>query len=238
MKYPVWVLAGMMSVGLWALASPGQAALVPACQVENPPPDCQTMWAVIAHVRVPKQSSVAVNLYPRCGSRFMKIDWGRTVADAFLAEADRNTLSNLALDVSEALQKKRLPQIARHIQGDAAAFIEENFSKVMPKAWSLSSHGYDLSLCAPVIAAVPADATVKEFRFRAWDENLGERECTRGRWCSIGEAGYCTGASETSIGGITLYTAIFKNWSTQWAREGRMIIFFELPAGRVPLQMI
>jgi hypothetical protein len=152
-----------------------------------------------------------------------------------LAGADRNTLENLALDVSDALQEKRLPQIARHIQGDAAAFIEESFSKVMPKAWSLSAHGYDLGLCAPIIAAVPTDATVKEIRFRAWDENLGERECTRGRWCSIEDSRYCLGASETSIGGITLYTAIFESWSTQWEREGRMIIFFELPAGRVPL---
>ena len=38
--------------------------------------------------------------------------------------------------------------------------------------------------------------------------------------------------------GITLYTAIFQNWSTDWAREGRLIIFFELPAGRVPMSRI
>jgi hypothetical protein len=31
MKYLVWVLVGMLSVGLCAVASLGQAALVPAC---------------------------------------------------------------------------------------------------------------------------------------------------------------------------------------------------------------
>jgi hypothetical protein len=40
------------------------------------------------------------------------------------------------------------------------------------------------------------------------------------------------------MGGITLYTAVFVNWSTDWAREGRLIIFFELPAGRVPMSQI
>ena len=110
MKKRSWVLAITLVIGLFALSSQGQAALVPACQVENPPANCETMWAIIAHVRVPKQPVPVVNQYPRCGSRFMKIDWGRTVADAFLAEADRETLENLALDVSDALQKKRLPQ--------------------------------------------------------------------------------------------------------------------------------
>ena len=236
MKKRSWVLAITIVICLFALSSQGRTALVPACQVESPPANCETMWAIIAHVRVPKQPVPAVNQYPRCGSRFMKIDWGRTVADAFLAEADRETLENLALDVSDALQKKRLPQIARHIQGDAAALIEENFSKVTPKAWSLSDHGYDLSLCAPVVAAIPAGATVKEFRLRAWDENFGERECTRGRWCSIGDSRYCEGVEETSVDGITLYTAIFQSWSTNWAREGRLIIFFKMPTGRVPVE--
>ena len=36
--------------------------------------------------------------------------------------------------------------------------------------------------------------------------------------------------------GITLYTVIFQNWSTDLAREGRMILFFEMPAGKVPLR--
>ena len=42
--------------------------------------------------------------------------------------------------------------------------------------------------------------------------------------------------AETSMDGITLYTAIFQNWSTDWAREGRLIIFFEMLAGKVPLE--
>ena len=47
-----------------------------------------------------------------------------------------------------------------------------------------------------------------------------------------------TATWETSMDGITLYTAIFQNWSTDRAREGRLIIFFELPAGQVPVSQI
>jgi hypothetical protein len=241
MKRLVCVLASFMMIGLCASASPRQAAVIRACQVRDPPANCENLWAVIAHVRLPKQPRLAVSPNPRCGPKFRGIDWGRTVADAFLAEVDRDQLENLAMDISDALQKKLVPQIARHVRGDASIFIEDNFSKLAPKAWSPS--GYDQSLCAPVIAAVPADATVKGFRFRAWDESRGEMDCAAGSLeCAIGDSRFLKGCAsrpaETSMDGLTLYTAIFQNWSTDWAREGRLIIFFELPAGHVPVSQI
>jgi len=238
MKKLICVLASMMAVGLCSLASSSRAEVVRACQIENPPANCERMWAVTAHVRLPKQPVAAVIPNPGCGFTFDSINWGRAVADAFLAEADRDTLENLAMDVSEALQKKLVPQITHHIRGDAGAFIENDFSKPTPKAWSPSSRGYDLALCAPVIAAVPVNATVRAFRFRAGDDKLGEMGCTA-IGCAIGYSGFrCGPPAETSIDGITLYTAIFRNWSTDFAREGRLIIFFEMPAGKVPLQQI
>jgi hypothetical protein len=33
-----------------------------------------------------------------------------------------------------------------------------------------------------------------------------------------------------------VYVTIFQNWSTDWAREGRLITFFEMPAGKVPVE--
>jgi hypothetical protein len=60
--------------------------------------------------------------------------------------------------------------------------------------------------------------------------------------CAIGHSRFFKGCAshpaETSMNGITLYTAIFQNWSTDGAREGRLIIFFELPAGQVPVSQI
>jgi hypothetical protein len=238
MKKFVLVLLSLMTLGLCASASPQQAAIIRACQVKDAPTNCENMWAIVAHVTLPKQPVTTVVDNPGCGSKFDGIDWGRTVADAFLAEANRDTLENLAMDVSDALQKKLVPQITRNIRGDAASFIENNFSKVTPMAWSPSWKGYDLALCAPVIAAVPADAIVREFRLRAWDENRGEMDCPRGTIeCGLGHSrfGGCSQwVTQTSMEGITLYTAIFQNWSTVWAREGRLIIFFEMPAGWVP----
>jgi hypothetical protein len=55
------------------------------------------MWAVIAHVRLPKQPVAVIAPKPRCGPKFSGIDWGRTVADAFLAEVDREQLEKLAM---------------------------------------------------------------------------------------------------------------------------------------------
>jgi hypothetical protein len=158
-----------------------------------------------------------------------------------LAEVDSEQLEKLAIDVSDALQRKLVPQIARHIRGDAAIFIADYFSKLAPRAWSLS--GYDQALCAPVIAAVPANATVRGFRYRAWDKNRGEMDCAAGSLeCAIGHSRFLKGCAsrpaETSMDGITLYTAIFQNWSTDRAREGRLIIFFELPTGQVPVSQI
>jgi hypothetical protein len=237
-KKPVSVFVSIMTIGSCAFASLGQAEVVRACQVQNPPANCETMWAVIAHVRLPKQPITAVNPPPRCGSKFDSVNWGMIVAEAFKAEVDPDILDNLAMDVSDALQKKTIPQITRHIGGDAATLIESDFSKLAPRAWSPSAALYNQTLCGPVIAIVPDNATVREFRFRAWDENLGEMACISGKDCSIGYSRFTKGtrAAKTSINGITLYIAIFQNWSTDWPREGRLTIFFEMPDGRVPLQ--
>jgi len=120
MKKLVCVLASIMTIGLFAFASPGQAAVLAACQVVDPPTNCEEMWAVIAHVRLPKQPIAVIAPNPRCEPKFSGIDWGRTVAEGFLAEVDREQLEKLAIDVSDALQRKLVPQIARHIRGDAA----------------------------------------------------------------------------------------------------------------------
>jgi hypothetical protein len=110
-----------------------------------------------------------------------------------------------------------------------------SFSALTPEAWSPSKDAYDQVLSAPVIATVPTNATVRGFRFRAWDEHLGEMECTAGKECSF--AACAARPAITWISGIiTVYTVIFQNWSTDWPREGRLIIFFEMPAGKVPLE--
>jgi hypothetical protein len=236
-KKPHWVLVTILIAGLWTIASPAHAELVKACKVENPPANCETMWAVVAHVRLPRQPIAAFNPPPRCQSDFQAINWGKIVADALTAEADPATLENLAMDVSDAFQKKTIPQVTRHIRGEASTYIESKFWKFTPKAWRESAPPNDQTLCAPVIATVPADATVREFRFQASDENLGEMDCTAGTVCPIG---YCrfksTGSPlKTWNNRVTVYVIIFQDWSTDWAREGRMIIFFEMPPGKVPM---
>jgi hypothetical protein len=239
MRKLVWVFVAIVTVGFCANTLPACAAVVRACQVENPPENCEKMWAVIAHVRLPKQPIAAVNPPPRCQSNFESVNWGKIVGDAFKAEADPDTLENLAMDVSDAFQKKMIPQITQHFRGEARTLIESNFSKLTPKAWSPSAAPYDQTLCAPVIATVPANATVRGFRFRASDENLGEMGCKRSAVCPIGYCRFVHGygpPEETSINRVTVYTTIFQNWSTDWAREGRLIIFFKMPAGKVPLE--
>jgi hypothetical protein len=239
MRKLVWMFVAIVTIGFCADALPARAAVIRACQIENPPENCEKMWAVIAHARLPKQPIVAVNPSPRCQSNFESVNWGKIVGDAFTAEADPDTLENLAMDVSDAFQKKIIPQITQHFRGAARTLIESNFSKLAPKAWSLSPPPYDQTLCAPVIATVPANARVKGFRFRASDENLGEMGCTGGTVCPIGYCRFVHGygrPQETSLDRVTVYTTIFQTWSTDWAREGRLIIFFEMPAGKVPLE--
>jgi hypothetical protein len=155
MRNLAWVFVVNVTIGICAITLPARAAVIRACQVENPPENCKKMWAIVAHVRLP------------------------------------------------------------------------------------SAAPYDQTLCAPVIATVPAYATVRGFRFRASDENLGEMGCTRSTMCPIGYCRFVHGygpPQETLINRVTVYTTIFQNWSTDWAREGRLIIFFEMPAGKVPLE--
>jgi hypothetical protein len=99
------------------------------------------------------------------------------------AEADPDTLENLEMDVSDAFQKKMIPQVTQHFRGEARTLVESNLSKLTPKAWSPSAAPYDQTLRAPVIATVPAYATVRGFRFRASDEDLGEMGCARSTMC-------------------------------------------------------
>jgi len=81
---------------------------------------------------------------------------------------------------------------------------------------------------------------VRGYRLQASDDDRGEMDCSEGSIeCALGHSRFCdAGPAVTSMGGITLYTTVFVNWSTDWAREGRLIIFFELPAGRVPMSQI
>jgi hypothetical protein len=234
------LLLTLIMIGFCLLASPAQALVIKACDVENPPVNCENMWAVVAHVWLPKLPVAAVHATPRCESKFSAINWGKIVADAFNAEAGPDKLENLAMDVSDAFQKRTIPQITRHIQGDAGTFIENNFSRLAPRAWSPSwaTDAYDRSFCAPVIAAVPTNATVRGFRYRAWDEHLGEGDCTAGVDCSIGYSRFLCYAAETSMGRITLYIATFQSWSTDSPREGRLIVFFEMPPGKLPVQQM
>ena len=240
MKKPYWVLGTLLIAGLCAIASPAHAKLVKACEVENPPANCETMWAVIAHVGLPRQPIAAFNPPPRCQSDFQVINWGKIVADALTAEADSATLENLAMDVSDAFQKKPIPQVTRHIRGAASTLIESKFWTFTPNAWRESAPPNDITLCAPVIATVPANATVRESRFQASDENLGEMDCVTGMECPIGysrfENGCASSPQVTWNSRVTVYVTIFQNWSTDWAREGRLIIFFEMPAGKVPVE--
>jgi len=238
-KKPYWVLVTILIVGIWTIASPAHAKLVKACEVENPPANCETMWAVIAHVVLPRQPIAAFNPPPRCQSDFQVINWGKIVADALTAEADSATLENLAMDVSDAFQKKAIPQVTRHIRGAASTLIESKFWTFTPNAWRESAPPNDITLCGPVIATVPANATVREFRFQASDEALGEMDCTDGTVCPIGNSRFVHGCGSGPLvtwnNRVTVYVTNFQNWSTDWAREGRMIIFFEVPAGKVPV---
>jgi hypothetical protein len=238
-KKRYWVLVTILIVSLWTIASPAHAELVKACDVESPPANCETMWAVIAHVRLPRQP-ITANPPARCQSDFGAINWGMIVADALTAEADPATLENLAMDVSDAFQKKTIPQVTRHIRGEANTYIESKFWTFTPKAWRESAPPNDITLCAPVIATVPANATVREFRFQASDENLGELYCTAGIVCPIGYSRFANGCASgpqvTWNNRVTVYVTTFQNWSTDWAREGRLIIFFEMPAGKVPVE--
>src|SRR5215813_13606474 len=239
-KKPCLVLVTILTAVLWIVASPAHATLVKACEVENPPANCETMWAVIAHVRLPRQPIAAFDPPPRCQSDYNIINWGKIVADALEAEGDPATLENLAMDVSDAFQNKSIPQITRHFRGETSTLIESNFSKLTPKAWRPSAPPNDETLCAPVIATVPASATVREFRFQASDEALGQMDCTEGKVCPIGYSRFAHGCGSgpqiTWNNRVTVYVTVFQNWSTDWAREGRMIIFFEMPAGRVPVE--
>jgi len=232
----------LLVIGVCALASPARVLVLRACDVENPPAHCENTWAIVAHVSLPKQSATTVNPTPRCGSSFDSIDWGTIVIDAFRAEASPERLENLAMDVSEAFQKKLIPQITRHIRGDAASFVEDSFSKMRPKAWSPSVNLRNQALCAPVIAIVPVNATVREFRFRAYGEKFGDIDCTpTQKECSVGFCRFVYGyghPEKTSLNGMTVYTAIFQSWSTDSPRVGRLIIFFEMPPGKLPVQQM
>ena len=132
MRKLVWVFAAIATIGF----SQAHAALIPACQVENPPENCEKMWAVIARARLPRQPIAANNPPPRCQSKFESINWGEIVIDALEAEADPDTLENLAMDVSNSFQKKMIPQITQHFRGEASSLIESNFSKLEPIPWS------------------------------------------------------------------------------------------------------
>src|SRR5262245_21569338 len=192
------------------------------------------MWAVIAHVRLPRQPIAAFNPPPYCQSDYKLINWGKIVADALEAEGDPATLENLAMDVSDAFQKKTISQVTRHIRGEASTLIENKFWTFTPNAWRESAPPNDITLCAPVIATVPANAVVREVRYQASDENHGEKGCTEGKVCPIGYARFLA-VHKTWNSHITVYQNTFQDWSTDWAREGRMIIFFEMPAGKVPV---
>jgi hypothetical protein len=213
-KKPFWVLVTILVVGLWTIASPAHAELVKACEVENPPANCETMWAVIAHVRLARQPIAAFNP-PRCQS-----DFGHQlgmIADALTAGAIAPRKSRDGCQDGS----QRHPQVTRQIRAKPAP-LSGVFGRCRQLAGGL--HLNDAKRCCTRARTVPANATVR-FRFQASDENLGEMDCTVGTVCAIGYSRFDNGCASspqvTWNNRVTVYVTVFQNWSTDWAREGR-----------------
>ena len=121
MKKLMRLLVSTMAISFFGSLSSAQA-VVRACQVGDAPRTARNMWAVIARVRLPNSLALSPRVLVRVQVRRHRLGPNRRRRDP--GRSRSRQLENLAIDVSGALQKRLVPQIARHIRGDAASFIE------------------------------------------------------------------------------------------------------------------
>ena len=149
MRKAAWVFVAIVAIGFSANASLAHAAVIPACQVENPPANCESMWAAIAHVRLPKQPITAVNPPPRCQPEFESVNWGKIVADALKAEANPETLQNLAMDASVAsLGSDRGRTMEPSRKSSFCFMLSSVRSAIMARVQTLTREGFHGNICS------------------------------------------------------------------------------------------
>lgn len=211
------IVGGLLSLGITSAAF-AQVRTVPACQIDNPPTNCNSgnMFALEVTVNVPNGAYVHVP-DPGCmndatGDIQRTLQAAMVVGSPSLAMFSGILAPVLAGPVGNYL---------RNQGGDIGKYF--------------SPYAKNGALCAPVIAVVPVSATVLGYRLLAAEMSGVFSGCQAGADCSIGWSKF---QSEPVVQGnqsMRTATSIFMNWSHNRQRRARVIMFYTLPQGQRPL---
>lgn len=196
-----------------------QESTVQACSVNSPPSGCQGMWALRVKITAPNGAYVHVP-DPGC------MNDASGEIQKMMKSSIIYSMPQLAL-FSGPISKVLTPHVLEAFKsqgGDIGRYF--------------SPYAKNGALCAPLIAVVPVDAEMVGYRFLVSEVNGALSQCSAGADCPVGWSKFQTSPMETRGTNMRTYNAIFMNWSHNRTRQAEMIIFYKLPAGKMPLQEI
>lgn len=205
-------------VGISYGSSIAQVRTVSACDIDDPPAICNNgnMFALEVTVDVPNGAYVHVP-DPGC------------MNDA--TGAIRQTLqAALAAGPPELAMFSGV--LAPVLAGPVGNYLRNQGGDIGKYFSPYAKNG---ALCAPVIAVVPANAEVLGYRLLAANAGSPFAKCNPGAECPVGWSKFQSEPIIQSNEAMRTATTIFMNWSHDLFRQARVIMFYRLPSGEVPL---
>jgi hypothetical protein len=207
---------------------------VPACEMFEPSPNCEGLWATQAEVAIPPTGIKAGTRDPRCGSEAVQeasnyIPEMTRAAIAYYS-GDKENLYKAAGSLSKAIFNSSMEEARKHIRGDVGRAIERNFGRKTDKA-----------ACKLIDIVLPEGAEVVGYRFvRVFGRNYitcskshvsPERVPTAD--CSFARFDY--EPRKRTENGLAIFYTTFASWSHDQTGYGRMIMFYKMPNNERPL---
>lgn len=185
------------------------------------------------------------NYAPSCASCFVQVvEMHAPHATAAIGNANPSCGPKDIMSFTDVIRFRLAERISKELSGNLMLIARQEFSD--PQSLGGNFGGFFkendalYGSCVPLLAAIPASATVVAIHLSAWDSAVGEAPCGPiPSECGIGWSRFMftpelMAATGTSF--QTMYT-VFNNWAMDRDRIARLFISYQMPPGVTPVPL-
>jgi hypothetical protein len=187
----------------------------------NYAPSCASCFVQVVEMRAPHAATPIGTANPSCSPKDV-VGFTDVIRFRLAERIDKESSGNL------------MPVLRREFTGLQALALGGNFGGF------LNENGALYGSCVPLLAAIPASATVVAIHLTAWDSAVGEAPCGAiPSECGIGWSRFMFGPELMPATGTsfqTMYT-VFNNWAHDRDRIARLFISYRMPPGVTPVAL-
>ena len=187
----------------------------------DPPANCERFRFIHVSKEVGPAPGIVTVPDPTCGTQLNTPSVAAMAVGAFAgAQTGNAAIGYLVTDLGDQLGKDLGPKLDR--QGLPRAVTDLFFQKTQNGS------------CTSLVAVVPTDAQVRGYRIVVDSLRAGPSQCSVGTECPSGWAKFLNTPVPTKSNGLQYVHVDFMQWSHNTSQTGRLIIFYEMPAGAKP----